>query len=123
MARASHRFHLLYPPQTWPLESVSLAGWPFTTKEHAVVVPVCGLMPKVQVQDWSLLVQTRFMFMMVHCEVAAIWETASSTGAAKAVAEEMAAMRAMESFILNLWIARLQRSLFASVMEKMYKIF
>ena len=101
------------PPQTFPLESVWLAGEPLTLKVQAVAGAawVSILNDQVQVPE----AQTRFMFSIVHCGcAAAIIETApdwrstrASTasafgaGAARATLERMAVTIALENFILK----------------------
>ena len=52
-------------PQTWPDESVLLAGLPLTWNLQGVAAAaVCSLIEKDQLQ--TPVVQTRFMFSMVH---------------------------------------------------------
>ena len=83
-------------PQTLPTELASLAGAPLTWKVQGVVAAVWVSMPKVQVQ--VPLAQTRFMFVMVHCWVAAIMETSAAAGAARAV---VALRRAARRVVVN----------------------
>ena len=66
----------VYGPQTWPLESVWLAGLPVTLNEQDVAGAVCMSMANDQVQEPDA--QTRFMFSIVHSGTAAIMETAPS---------------------------------------------
>lgn len=93
-----------------PLESVWLAGDPFTVKLQGVTSPTCVLMRKDQVQLVSAASHTRCMLSIVHWSTSAIADLTSGegVGAARATAARREVMAVVVNFILNYWLVGLK---------------